>query len=297
MNINWYPGHMTKTRRMMAETIKMVDVVCELFDARIPVSSRNPDILELTAEKPRVVILNRADQADPTETKKWADAFKKSGCGVIETDAKSGRGIDSFAPAVMSAAAEKLARLAENERFGAIRAMIVGVPNVGKSSLINRIHGSKRAKTEDRPGVTRSKQWFYIDKGLELLDTPGILWPKFEDEITGLNLAFTGAIRDEILDIETIAAKLAEKLAEICPEKLEERFKLTLPEKTEEMFELAGGGSIYGAVLLEELAKKRGCVISGGETDYHRISVILLDEFRGGKIGRITLEPFDGREV
>ncbi|MDR1116825.1 MAG: ribosome biogenesis GTPase YlqF [Oscillospiraceae bacterium] len=276
MNIQWYPGHMTKTKRMIAETLKLCDVVCEIIDARIPLSSRNPDINELTSGKPRVIILNRADMADTNETKKWAEHFSAEGLRVIETDCKSGRGVEKFIPAAKEAVGDLIERYAEKGQFKTVRAMVVGVPNVGKSSLINRITKSKRAKTEDRPGVTRGKQWFSVDRGLELLDTPGILWPRFDDPATGMNLAFTGAIRDEIMDIETLAMRLFEALLPRYSQNLRDRFKI----------EAAG----TGLEMLEAAAKARGCLVSGGEIDYNRIAVIALDEFRGGKLGRITLE-------
>ena len=209
MNIQWYPGHMTKTRRMIAEQIKNVDAVCEILDSRIPVSSRNPDVDELTAGKPRLVVLNRVDQADPEATKRWAAYFRGKGYAVLESDAKGGMGTAKFASAVRELLADKLRAYAEKGMAGrVVRVMILGIPNVGKSTFINKVAGRKTAKTEDRPGVTRSKQWVPIDKGLELLDTPGILWPKFEDQSVGLNLAYTGAVKDDILDVETLGCHL-----------------------------------------------------------------------------------------
>lgn len=209
MNIQWYPGHMTKTRRMIAEQIKNVDAVCEILDARIPLSSRNPDVDELTAGKPRLVVLNRVDQADPEATKKWAAHFRAKGYAVLESDARGGQGTAKFAAAVRELLADKLRAYAERGMAGrVVRVMILGIPNVGKSTFINKVAGRKTARTEDRPGVTRSKQWVPIDRGLELLDTPGILWPKFEDQSVGLNLAFTGAVKDDILDIETLGCHL-----------------------------------------------------------------------------------------
>ena len=278
MNIQWYPGHMTKTRRMIAEQIKHVDAVCEIVDARIPVSSRNPDVDELTAGKPRLVVLNRVDQADPDATKRWAAWFRAKGYAVMESDAKSGAGTKQFAAAVKTLLADKLRAYAEKGQNRVVRVMILGVPNVGKSTFINRIAGRKTAKTEDRPGVTRAKQWVPIDRGLELLDTPGILWPKFEDETIGLHLAFTGAVRDAIMDVETLACHLIQLLAQRKPESLAARFKL-VPEE-----------GMDGSALLEAGARKRGFLISGGEVDLERMAHILLDEFRGGKMGRITLE-------
>ena len=287
MNIQWYPGHMTKTRRMIAEQIKNVDAVCEILDARIPVSSRNPDVDELTAGKPRLVVLNRVDQADPEATKKWAAYFRSKGCAVLESDAKDGMGTAKFAGAIRELLADKLRAYAEKGMVGrVVRVMILGIPNVGKSTFINKVAGRKTAKTEDRPGVTRSKQWVPIDRGLELLDTPGILWPKFEDQSVGLNLAFTGAVKDDILDIETLGCHLMAYLAEQYPDALKAAYKLpALPARKEEENDVA-----YGYNLLQVAGKKRGFLISGGEVDTERMAKILLDEFRGSKLGRFTLE-------
>ena len=298
MEIQWYPGHMAKTRRQLVESLSVVDVVCELLDARIPVSSRNPDLSELTSGKPRVLILNRADQAEPAETRRWADAFRREGAIVLETDAKSGRGVDGFAPAVRQAASDLIRRREAQGRNTSVRVMIVGVPNVGKSSLINRIAGGKKAKAEDRPGVTRSRQWFYLDGGLELLDTPGMLWPKFDDPKIGLHLAYTGAVKDEILDMEGLAASLAALLSEVAPEPFAARYGIDLDAVRAEAYELPGeaGGppvSTLGAGLLEAVGRRRGCMERGGEVDYHRAAKLLLDEYRGGKIGRITLEKYE----
>ncbi|MGI6576729.1 MAG: ribosome biogenesis GTPase YlqF [Eubacteriales bacterium] len=276
MNIQWYPGHMAKTKRMIAESLKLCDVVCEVIDSRIPVSSRNPDINALTAGKPRVIILNRCDQADPAENSLWVQKLSKEACCVIETNSKSGQGVKKFATVVRKAAGDKIKRAAENNRSVTVRAMILGVPNVGKSSLINRIIGGNRAKAEDRPGVTRGKQWFTVGRNLELLDTPGILWPKFEDPTTGMMLAFTGAIRDEIIDTEELAANLIKLLADRYPQAVTARYKV----------EPVGSG--YD--ILTAAAIKRGCIISGGEPDMERISNIVLDEYRSGKLGRFTLE-------
>ena len=290
MNIQWYPGHMTKTRRQMAEDIKFVDLVAELVDARIPISSRNPDIDELVGGKPRLVVLNRADQADPAMNEKWKAWFKAQGFAVLETDAKTGRGVNQFSAVIREALKDKLAAWKEKGQVGRpIRAMVVGVPNVGKSTFINQVAKRKSAKAGDRPGVTRGKQWVAVDSGLDLLDTPGILWPKFEDETIGLNLAFTGAVRDEIMDRETLACHLMETLAERYPDALTERYKLTIPARTGEEV-----GLEYGFDLLERAARKRGFLISGGEVDTERMARILLDEFRGGKLGRFTLEAPEG---
>lgn len=287
MNIQWYPGHMTKTRRMIADQIKYVDAVCEILDSRIPVSSRNPDVDELTAGKPRLVVLNRVDQADPEATKKWAAYFRAKGYAVLESDAKGGMGTNKFSGAVRELLAEKLRQYAERGQSGrVVRVMILGIPNVGKSTFINKIAGRKIAKTEDRPGVTRAKQWVPIDKGLELLDTPGILWPKFEDQSVGLNLAYTGAVKDDILDTETLGCHLMAYLGERYPEALLTGYKLSkLPEREEEDNDVA-----YGYRLLETAGRRRGFLISGGEVDTERMAKILLDEFRGGKLGRFTLE-------
>ena len=287
MNIQWYPGHMTKTRRMIAEQLKNVDAVCEILDARIPISSRNPDVDELTAGKPRLVVLNRVDQADPASTRRWADFFRARGYAVLETNAKGGAGTIRFAAAVRELLADKLRSYAEKGMAGrVVRVMILGIPNVGKSTFINQVAGRKTAKTEDRPGVTRSTQWVPIDKGLELLDTPGILWPKFEDQSVGLNLAYTGAVKDDILDVETLGCHLMAYLGETYPDALASTYKLpALPERETEENDVA-----WGYRLLESAGRKRGFLISGGEVDTERMAKILLDEFRGGKLGRFTLE-------
>ena len=287
MNIQWYPGHMTKTRRMIAEQIKNVDAVCEILDARIPVSSRNPDVDELTAGKPRLVVLNRADQADRAATDRWAAYFRARGYAVLESDAKRGQGTARFAAAVRELLADKLRAYAEKGQAGrVVRVMILGIPNVGKSTFINKVAGRKTAKTEDRPGVTRSKQWVPIDKNLELLDTPGILWPKFEDQSVGLNLAYTGAVKDDILDVETLGCHLMAYLGTQYPEALSAAYKLPgIPEREAEENDVA-----WGYRLLSAAGKKRGFLISGGDVDTERMAKILLDEFRSGKLGRFTLE-------
>ncbi|HIW93842.1 MAG TPA: ribosome biogenesis GTPase YlqF [Candidatus Flavonifractor merdipullorum] len=278
MNIQWYPGHMTKTRRMIGENLKYVDLVAEVVDARIPISSRNPDIDDLVGTKPRIIVLNRADQADPAMNKVWGDWFRAQGFAVLETDAKTGRGVKDFANAARSALREKLEAWKAKGQVGRpIRAMIVGVPNVGKSTFINQVAKRKSAKAGDRPGVTRGKQWVAVDAGMDLLDTPGILWPKFEDQSIGLNLAFTGAVKDEIMDIETLACHFMDLLNRRYPAALS-RYKLE-PDPDAQGWE-----------LLERAARKRGFLISGGEVDTERMSKILLDEYRGSKLGRFTLE-------
>ncbi|MHA5220956.1 ribosome biogenesis GTPase YlqF [Dysosmobacter sp. Phy] len=286
MNIQWYPGHMTKTRRMIAEQLKNVDAVCEILDARIPISSRNPDVDELTAGKPRLVVLNRVDQADRSSTDRWAAYFRNRGYAVMESDARSGQGTARFAGAVRELLAEKIRAYEEKGQNRVLRVMILGIPNVGKSTFINRVAGRKTAKTEDRPGVTRSKQWVPIDRNLELLDTPGILWPKFEDQSVGLNLAYTGAVKDDILDTETLGCHLMAYLGTRYPVPLAAAYKLpALPVREEGENDIA-----WGYRLLEAAGRKRGFLISGGEVDTERMARILLDEFRGGKLGRFTLE-------
>ena len=287
MNIQWYPGHMTKTRRMIAEQMKHIDAVCEILDARIPLSSRNPDVEELTAGKPRLIVLNRADQADGAGTKRWEAYFKGKGCAVLTCSAKAGRGTEKFAGAVRELLSEKIAAYAQKGQVGRMmRVMILGIPNVGKSTFINQVAHRKTAKAEDRPGVTRSKQWVPIGPSLELLDTPGILWPKFEDQSVGLNLAYTGAVKDDILDVETLSCHLMAYLGETYPEALAAGYKLpSLPEREEGENDVA-----WGWRLLEAAGRKRGFLISGGEVDTERMSRILLDEFRGGRLGRFTLE-------
>lgn len=287
MEIQWYPGHMAKTRRMIGEQLKNVDAVCEILDARIPRSSRNPDVDGLTAGKPRLVVLNRADQADQEATRAWAACFKEKGWAVLETDSRSGAGTTRFSAAVRALLADKLRAYAEKGQTGrVVRVMVLGIPNVGKSTFINKIAGRKTARAEDRPGVTRSKQWVPVDRGLELLDTPGMLWPKLDDQDTALHLAFTGAVKDEILDTETLGCHLMAYLAERYPEALKTGYKLqALPEREGEE-----DGVAFGYRLLEAAGRRRGFLISGGEVDRSRMAKILLDEFRSGKLGRFTLE-------
>ena len=256
-----------------------MDCVCELTDARIPVSSRNPALDEVLGRKPRLIILNRADQADPNVTKRWIAYYQQQGIAAIETDCKAGRGTDKFAAAVRELLKERIAALEAKGQVGRpLRAMVVGIPNVGKSSFINRVAGRKATVASDRPGVTRGKQWVTISKGLELLDTPGVLWPKFEDKRIGEHLSFTGAVKDQVVDVEELACHLLSELAELRPQALAERYKLTETE------------GLQGWELLEAAAKKRGFLISRGEADTLRMSNVLLDEFRAGKLGRISLE-------
>ncbi|MCL2425668.1 MAG: ribosome biogenesis GTPase YlqF [Oscillospiraceae bacterium] len=279
MTIQWFPGHMTKARRMMLENIKLIDAVCEVIDARIPISSRNPDLDEMTAGKPRLIVLNRTDQADSELTKKWATHFREIGAECLETDSQSGKGVGAFPAAVRKLLSDKLEQYAQKGQKGRqLRLMVVGIPNVGKSSFINRVAKRKVAQTSDRPGVTKGKQWINIGNGIELLDTPGVLWPKFEDQTVAENLAFTGAIRDQIMDVETLGANLMLRLQEEYPQRIIERYKIQ-PD-----------AGLNGFDLLTLAAKRRGFLVSGGEYDLERMAIILLDEFRGGKLGRITLE-------
>lgn len=279
MNIQWYPGHMTKTRRMMEEDLKLVDAVCEILDARIPISSRNPDIDAICGKKPRMVILNRIDMADPDLVSRWSSYFRAKGMAVIRTDCKSRRGINTFAPAVRQLLAEKLQRYAEKGQVGRpLKLMVVGIPNVGKSTFINQIAGRKGAKAENRPGVTRGKQWVNVDGGLLLLDTPGILWPKFDDPEVGMRLAYTGAVKEDVIDAETLACHFIALLAKYYPQTLSERYKLEAPEGAD------------GYDLLQLAGKKRGYLVSGGEVNTERMAKALMDDYRSGKLGKLTLE-------
>ena len=280
LNIQWYPGHMTKTRRMMEEDLKLVDAVCELLDARIPMSSRNPDIAAICGNKPRMVILNRSDLADPKVTAQWAAWFKNQGLTVIQTDCKSRKGVSSFVPAVRTLLADKLQRYAEKGQAGRpLKLMIVGIPNVGKSTFINQVSGRKGAKAENRPGVTRGKQWVTVDQGLLLLDTPGILWPKFDDPDVGVKLAYTGAVKDDVLDVEALGCHLIRRLFERYRDSVGERYRLAgLSDDTP------------GYELLEAAGRKRGFLLRGGEIDTERMARVVLEEYRSGKLGRLTFE-------
>ncbi len=279
MNIQWYPGHMTKTRRMIEEDVKLVDAVCEILDARIPIASRNPDIDAICGNKPRMIALNRIDMADPALTKKWAEHFRAKGYAVLQTDCKTKKGISGFVPAVRTLLAEKLARYAEKGQVGRpLKLMVVGIPNVGKSTFINQIAGRKGAKAENRPGVTRGKQWITVDQGLLLLDTPGILWPKFEDPEVGMRLAYTGAVKEDVIDTETLACHFIALLAKYYPQTLSERYKLEAPEGAD------------GYELLQLAGKKRGYLVSGGEVNTERMAKALMDDYRSGKLGKLTLE-------
>lgn len=284
--IQWFTGHMTKTKRQIQSSLKLVDAVAEIIDARIPVSSRNPDLAKLVQNKPRVILLNKCDMANQTATKMWIDYFKKQNLVAIPVDCKSGRGLDKFAPAVNTVMSHKIARLKEKGMVNpTIRIMIVGIPNVGKSSFINKMVKKNRAKVEDRPGVTRGNQWYTIAKNLEMLDTPGVLWPKFDDKTVGEHLAFTGAVKDQILDIELLAVRLLDFIKELKPADFITRFKL----ENEDI------ENIDSYELLKMIGKKRGMLVSGGEIDTERAAIILLDEFRSAKLGRITVEMPQGR--
>lgn len=278
MNIQWYPGHMTKTRRMMEADMKLVDAVCEIVDARIPVSSRNPDIDAICGSKPRMVILNRIDMADPAGTKQWAAYFQEKGMAVLLTDCKNRKGISGFTPALRQLLADKLRRYAEKGQTGRpLKAMVVGIPNVGKSTFINQVAGRKGAKAENRPGVTRGKQWITLEQCL-LLDTPGILWPKFDDPQVGMRLAYTGAIKEDVLDVETLGVHLITMLHQRYPEALRQRYKVELPPEA------------TGDALLAAAGKKRGFLLPGGIIDTERMARVLLEEYRSCKLGRFTLE-------
>ena len=277
-SIQWFPGHMTKTRRMIQSSLSLVDGVVEVLDARIPFSSRNPEMDKLVKDKPRMLLLNKSDMADDSSTEKWIDYYKSKGFTVLKTDCKSGNGLKGFLPAVKGNMVKQLIekRRGKGIEGAPIRLMIVGIPNVGKSSFINRMAKSKKAKVEDRPGVTRNKQWIKFGGNVELLDMPGVLWPKFEDQGVARKLAFTGAVKDDILDIEALAAFLLENLSVNYPEAVSERYKI---DKSGDGFE-----------LLSELGRKRGMLVSGGEVNTERAAITLLDEFRSGKLGKITLE-------
>lgn len=279
MNIQWFPGHMTKAQRMIEDSLKQVDAVCEILDARIPRSSRNPDIDRLAAGKPRLIILNRVDLADPEITSQWRRHFERQGIRIIETDAKTGKGVNGFVPALKELLKDKLADYAAKGQINRpMRVMILGIPNVGKSTFINKVAKRRAAVTGDKPGVTRGKQWINIEQGLDLLDTPGILWPKFDSQEVGEMLAITNAIKADVLDKETLGANFMLRLRDMYPEALTERYKF-VPDKDMNGFE-----------LLEEAAKKRGFLLSKGEYDIERMANTLLGEYHDGKLGRISLE-------
>ncbi len=281
--IQWFPGHMAKTRRKITEDLKLVDIVLELLDARIPASSSNPVLREIIQNKPRVVVLNKSDLADPKQTMRWIAKYRELGLSAIQVESKTGKGLPALYRAVREELKEQIAGWERKGMSGRpIRVMVLGIPNVGKSSIINRMligGGAGRAEVRDKPGVTRQNRWFTIGKGFELLDTPGVLWPKFENPIVGERLAFTGAVKDEILDTEGLAGRLLEVLSGLYPQSLENRYKLKLSNE-----------HLAGHELLELVGRKRGMLISGGEIDTDRAAITVLDEFRGGKLGAISLE-------
>lgn len=281
IDIHWFPGHMTKAGRMIEQNVSMVDAVCEIIDARIPAASRNPDIDRLSAGKPRLVVMNRVDQADPSATAQWRAWFRAQGLAVLETDARSGKGVKDFPTAVRALLSDRIAAWeAKGQGTRPVRAMVLGIPNVGKSTFINKLAGRKAAAVSDRPGVTRGRQWISVGRSLELLDTPGILWPRFDSQEVGELLAATGAVKDDVLDREALAANLLVRLRELYPEAIAQRYGLTSPDAA-------------GWEMLEAAAKRRGFLAGRGEYDTERMAAVLLDEFRGGKLGRITLERPD----
>lgn len=278
-DIQWFPGHMTRTKRQIKESIKLIDAVAEIVDARVPMSSRNPDLTEMVNNKPRLILLNKCDEADPDATAKWMRRFESDGVRAMAVDCRSGTGLKAFVPEVKKLLADRIAALKEKGMGGkSLRVMVVGIPNVGKSSFINKMIGGTKAKVEDRPGVTRGNQWFSVPGGIELLDTPGVLWPKFDDKIVGERLAFTGAIRDNILDTEALAVRLIETLMPLYGDLIRSRYKLGDTD----------GLDAYG--ILTEIGRRRGMLAGGGEIDTERAAIMLLDEFRAAKFGRITLE-------
>lgn len=277
--VQWFPGHMAKTRRLIKEQLKQVDAVTMLLDARIPESSKNPEIDSLTEGKPKIILFNKADLADPVATKQWVDYYEKQGAAALEVDCRTGKGLNKFRPLVREVLKDTIKRNEEKGMPGkTLRIMVIGIPNTGKSSFINKMGAGGKAKVEDRAGVTRNNQWFVIGGGIEMLDTPGVLWPKFEDPEVGDKLAFTGGVKDQILDIETLAVRFLTVMRDNYPEKLRERYKITDFEDMEPY------------EILELIGRKRGMMIRGGEIDTMRASVAVLDEYRGGKLGRLTLE-------
>lgn len=281
MIVQWFPGHMAKTRRLIKESLSMVDAVAEILDARIPLSSRNPEIEEITAGKPRIILLNKCDVADESATSLWIKYFESKGFTALPVDCRSGKGLNAFRPAVNKVLKEKIEQNREKGMAGkSLRVMVVGIPNTGKSSFINKMAGKNRAQVADKPGVTRHNQWFSIGSGIELLDTPGVLWPKFDDPKVGDRLAFIGSVKDTILDSETLAVRLLDVLKSEYYDRLDERYKLkNIDYQNIDSFE-----------LLEAIGRKRGMLISGGEIDTERASVMLLDEYRAGRLGKITME-------
>lgn len=278
-SIQWFPGHMTKTRRLMQANLKLVDAIIEMTDARIPQSSRNPEMDFLVGTKPRLIILNKADSADDNLTAMWLDYYKKQGIMALATDCRSGKGVRNFHPMLKTLLSEQIERWNLKGMTGRpIRIMIVGIPNVGKSSFINRMANSRKTKVEDRPGVTRNKQWVNLESNLELLDMPGVLWPKFEDMLVGERLAFTGAVKDDIMDLESLASRLLQFMNENYSKLLSERYNIEIDD------------TFDGFKILEKIGKSRGFLVSGGNINTERAAITVLDEFRGGKLGKLTLE-------
>ncbi len=277
--VQWFPGHMAKTRRLIKESLPFVDLVTEIVDARIPMSSSNPELKEMIGNKPRIVLLNKCDVADEKATAKWVEYYKKNGMYAIPVDCRSGKGLNAYLPLVREVLKDKIQKNTEKGMVGKpLRVMVVGIPNTGKSSFINKMAGRNRAKVADKPGVTRSNSWFAVGNGVELLDTPGVLWPKFEDKAVGDKLAFIGSVKDEILDSEVLAMRLINVLKNGYCDRISGRFKITGFEEKEDY------------EILEMIGRKRGMLISGGEIDTERAAIMLLDEYRGGKLGRLTLE-------
>lgn len=277
--VQWFPGHMAKTRRLIKESLPFVDLVTEIVDARIPMSSSNPELKEMIGNKPRIVLLNKCDVADEKATAKWVEYYKNNGMYAIPVDCRSGKGLNAYLPLVREVLKDKIQRNTEKGMVGKpLRVMVVGIPNTGKSSFINKMAGRNRAKVADKPGVTRSNSWFAVGNGVELLDTPGVLWPKFDDKAVGDKLAFIGSVKDEVLDSEVLAMRLINVLKNGYCDRISERFKISGFEDKEDY------------EILEMIGKKRGMLISGGEIDTERASIMLLDEYRGGKLGRLTLE-------
>jgi len=298
MNIQWYPGHMTKAKRMMQENIKLIDVVVELVDARVPISSQNPEVRQLANQKPRIVVFNKIDLADPAQTDKWEKWFKEDGYVVAKVNSQNGQGIKQIGQAVKVACKEKIAR---NKRRGLInkpmRAMVVGIPNVGKSTFINKLVGKSSAKTGNKPGVTKGKQWLKLKNEIELLDTPGVLWPKFEDKAVGIRLAMIGSIKEEILDTEALASLMLEFMAEKYPRRLIEKYGVDIEFKPQHPDAVNENGAL-GYQLLTDIAASMNFLRAGGELDTLRTSKVLLEAFRNGKMGKITLERVeDYKEV
>lgn len=277
--VQWFPGHMAKTRRLIKESLKLVDGVVEIVDARIPYSSSNPELNDIIRGKPRIVLLNKCDVADSNATNMWVSYYKSKNMFALPVDCRTGKGLNKFIPTVQKALAEVIEKNEQKGMSGkSLRLMVVGIPNTGKSSFINRMAGNSKAKVADKAGVTRQQQWFVVGNGIELLDTPGVLWPKFDDSQVGDKLAFTGAVKDEVTDIETLSCRLLETLSKTRPQAILDRYKLDSID------------GLQGWEILELIGKKRGFLIKGGEIDYERAAVMICDEFRGGKLGKISLE-------